>query len=496
MEKSYTHRLFEPILQSTLGRLCVTEDRSLNRRKALAVLDKSILEYIDFSIPTGFKDWEPTIENIKQLVPDQKMCGFLSYNKSKKNSDDEDGVDSVWHPTSLFRLARLGIVAPLASAAGVHKHNMRCTFAGIIDAAVKPVGSGNKFSICSFALPDWKARLADRFKQELQGDINEHNLLLQDICYDKCCPDVDSLASRLDALGAFMRGSLSWMLLDMPIGGDQDVCNMFRFDYAYGQPIRRAISHIEQLITGSVSDQCIDRGSRRYYGRGRGDEFVYPNIISPKGYSGLHASVHTSDNKVGASSSYADLRRAVLLALLYPGMLADQGIVIAHVISRSRDDAGCGVEDLAKVGIRHVNNDLQETIWKNNITMCASPGILPVATMGLLEYENVDNRSGAHRLIPLDFMNEIDSDHQSMVDSVFGNGYVRMLTSKSIGREVKTAVREVLLADGIPQLMGLYEKWRDRLNELCPLSEHAPGGMDRIISTFGLGAVNANTSGS
>lgn len=490
--------IFGGLVESALSKVAITEDRHLSRKRALETLDLSLLEYISFAMPSGFKDWTPDIENIKKLEPGQKMLGYMSYYQNGKaivkprerllgnyRDDDEDFQDdmepakSCWDPTSLLRLARLGIVTPMVSSAGLQKHNMRCVYAGLIDGFVVPTSMNDRFAVCSFKLPDWRQVLAEDYRNDMRNLVGAHNMLLQDMCYDQTKPEFGSLESRLDALKTFLRGSLSWMLLDLPIGGQSPNSGIFKFDYVFSFQIRRVMHHVENILDGSVGQvEYRKHGHSSWYGQ---TEIQNGKRIIPNAYSGLHGHL-ARDCRLSLTCESADLRRAVLLSLLYPGLLADHGVVSAYVMAKSRSSMNTGVTDLKGLEIREVGRDMQQTVWVNEVTMNVNPFITPNVFNGTIEMNNI--RAPGIKAMPIDLMTPTETDHQDVIDATFGAGYVRMSTSKRIGSLVKEAIRAVIYAGSIDKLVSVYSKYRDELNKVCPLVEHNPGGGDKVPNAF------------
>lgn len=495
--------IFGGLVESALSKVAITEDRHLSRKRALETLDLSLLEYISFAMPSGFKDWTPDIENIKKLEPGQKMLGYMSYYQNGKAiaksrerllgnyNDNEDGYEdgyededdrptACWDSTSLLRLARLGIVTPMVSSAGLQRHNMRCIYAGLIDGFVVPTAMNDRFAVCSFKLPDWRQVLAEDYRNDMRSLVGAHNMLLQDMCYDQTKPEFGSLESRLDALKTFLRGSLSWMLLDLPIGGQSPNSGIFKFDYAFSFQIRRVMQHVENILDGSASQvEYRKHGHSSWYGQ---IDIQHGSKIVPNAYSGLHGHLISADYKSSLTCESADLRRAVLLALLYPGLLADHGVVSAYIMAKSRSSVNTGVTDLKGLEIREVGRDMQQTVWVNEVTMNVNPYITPNVFNGTIEMNNV--RAAGIKTMPIDLMTPTEADHQDVIDATFGAGYVRMSTSKRIGSLVKEAIREVIYSRSIDKLVSVYSKYRDELNKVCPLVEHNPGGGDKVPNAF------------
>lgn len=491
--------IYSNFVNNAIAKASISEDRHLSRKRALETLDLALLEYMSFSMPSGFKDWEPNVESIKKLEPHQKMIGFLSFTnrggevvKSRNRfgvirDDDEDLDDEercTWSSTNLLRLARLGIVTPMVSSSGLQRHNMRCVYAGLVDGFVLPTHSTDDFAVCSFSLPDWRQVLAEDYRKDLHMLISKHNMLLQDMCYDKTAPEFSSLENRLAALQTFLRGSLSWMLLDLPIGGSSPNNGVSKFAYAFSNQIRRAMTHVEHLIGGDAAAiEWKKHGHSSWYGS---VEITSAKTIVPQAYSGLHGHLERIPGKLSLTCPHADLRRAVLMALLYPGLLADHGIVSAYVMAKSRESKGAGVTDVKEINIRTVDRSLQETIWMNEVTMNVNPLLTPNPVFGTMEV--VNPRRCDVKQIPLDLMTPKDLDHQDIVDQSFGTGYVRMSTSKRIGSLVKEAIREVIRGGNgsLDGLIATYSKYRDALNAVSPLIAYKPAQPDLVQIAFGM----------
>jgi hypothetical protein len=169
------------------------------------------------------------------------------------------------------------------------------------------------------------------------------------------------------------------------------------------------------------------------------------------------------------------------MALLFPGLLVDHGVIAAHVISKSRD--GSSVADPRGVTIKTVDNSQQETVWNNNIVNCRSTGLVPDPFTGRVL--TLGDTTGNTTNVPLELINAQGADHQDLMDSIFGLGYARCLTSKRIGAIVRAAVQQVLAAKTPEDLLVVYEKYRDALNEVAPVGFYT--GKDAVELALGVG---------
>lgn len=485
---------YSSLIQDTFNLTRLTEDRARPRKRALECLDTAVMEYISFAMPTGLKDWTPDVEHLKTLQPGQRMVGFMSSpdhmkltrrrRRSYYNDDDDAGEKNMsWCPTSLFRLMRLGMVTPMVCSTGIHDHNMRVVFAGLFDSFLTPSqGLDASYAVCSFELPDYKKLLATDYTTQMRDNVTKHGLLLQSTDYDYAKVKKELLDKRLESLEVFLKGSTSWMLLDLPIGGTDSGKGFFKFPYAFGAPVRLAHKVIDEIMTIGICDG--------YY---RNSD-VLSEYTSPTSYSGLHAEFdyvsHTTESSGSSESSVqklgipADLRSGVLMALLYPGLLADHGVVSAYVMARARE--GSSVADPRAVRIRDVDSSLQQTIWGDKVMGCRHVGLVPDALSGrILSISNPSESGRTVSVLPIDVVNLNDFDHQDIFDSIFGCGFVRSLTSKRNGALVRSAVNSVLSAHTPDALLEVYKKYRDALDLACPVAFYT--GKSTVELLLGVG---------
>lgn len=493
---------YSSLIQDSFNLTRLTEDRARPRKRALECLDTAVMEYISFAMPTGFKDWIPDVEHLRTLQPEQRMVGFISSPDHMKlarrrrrhyyRDDEEEGEENMsWCPTSLFRLMRLGMVTPMACSTGIHDHNMRVVFAGLFDSFLTPSqGLDASYAVCSFELPDYKKLLASDYTAQMRENVITHGLLLQSTDYDYAKVKQELLDKRLESLEAFLKGSTSWMLLDLPIGGKDSGKGFFKFPYAFSSPIRLAHKVIDEIMSIGVCDG--------YY---RSSD-VLSEYTSPISYSGLHAQ-SSFLSKSGESTSSApdpdaaipaDLRSGVLMALLYPGLLVDHGVVSASVMARARE--GNSVADPRTVRIRDVDSSLQQTIWGDKVMGCRHSGLVPDALSGRILSISPNDHGRTVSVLPLDVVNLNGSDHQDIFDSIFGCGFVRSLTSTRNGALVRSAVNSVLSAHTPDALLEVYKKYRDALDLACPVAFYSGKAAVEVLLGAGRARPNPEDTGS
>lgn len=480
---------YRNLLHESLDRLRVTANKDRPRKRAAECLDIAVREYLSLAMPSGFKSWSPDAEHIKQLVPGQNMVGFLSApsesteklrqrrrrarrNYYRGDMDDEKETEKQWEATSLFRLMRLGMVTPMASGSSVHDHNMRSIFAGLFDSFATPAQKLDAgYAICSFSLPDYKQILASDYVSDLSDRIKKYGLLLQQIDYDMGEVKTELLDKRMQSLEAFLKGSTSWMYLDLPIGGESDGKGFFKFHYSFSLPIRAAHSIVDTLFNITMAG--------RYYS----SRIPAERSVNPKLYSGLHSYVNMVAGDKVVDNTDVDMRKSVLMALLYPGLLVDHGCVAGYVMCRARE-GGSQVSDVRTVMVRTVDDSMQSTIWHDKIINCNAKNLIPNPLTGAIVSVETDDILSCGT-IPLDIINTSGADHQDIFDSIFGAGYVRALTSKRIGGLVSQAINEVMDSFSVDGLLSVYVKFKEKLDAVCPMCEYAGKGIGELTQQKG-----------